>query len=220
MQPKFVGDIELQDAGLSITGVPMRFDKINVLSHVAGNQASIDGSFASAGDGQGTITGTVDWTRELQAKLKLQGKALQVSQPPAISAIINPIFDVIVKPSQRYVNIVGVIDVPRATIRPPEATGNVVSKSPDVNVIDRRLMGQIDDVLKVTQPWNINADVGVDLGERISFQGFGARLPLAGALHITQRGQGTMKAEGVVQVSRRSKAVSYTHLTLPTICSV
>ena len=27
-----------------------------------------DGSFASAGDGQGTITGTVDWTRELQAK--------------------------------------------------------------------------------------------------------------------------------------------------------
>ena len=51
----------------------------------------------------------------------------------------------------------------------------------------------------------INADVGVDLGERISFQGFGARLPLAGALHITQRGQGTMKAEGVVQVSRRSK---------------
>ncbi|TGP47176.1 DUF490 domain-containing protein [bacterium M00.F.Ca.ET.230.01.1.1] len=205
MQPKFVGDIELQDAGLSITGVPMRFDKINVLSHVAGNQASIDGSFASAGDGQGTITGTVDWTRELQAKLKLQGKALQVSQPPAISAIINPIFDVIVKPSQRYVNIVGVIDVPRATIRPPETTGNVVSKSPDVNVIDRRLMGQIDDVLKVTQPWNINADVGVDLGDRISFQGFGARLPLAGALHITQRGQGTMKAEGVVQVSRRSK---------------
>ncbi|MFO1383041.1 MAG: hypothetical protein U1E91_05280 [Moraxella sp.] len=127
MQPKFVGDIELQDAGLSITGVPMRFDKINVLSHVAGNQASIDGSFASAGDGQGTITGTVDWTRELQAKLKLQGKDLQVSQPPAISAIINPIFDVIVKPSQRYVNIVGVIDVPRATIRPPETTGNVVS---------------------------------------------------------------------------------------------
>ena len=43
------------------------------------------------GDGQGTITGTVDWTRELQAKLKLQGKELQVSQPPAITAIINPI---------------------------------------------------------------------------------------------------------------------------------
>ena len=205
MQPKFVGDIELQDAGLSITGVPMRFDKINVLSHVEGNQATLNGTFASAGDGKGTLTGTVDWTQQLQAKLKLQGTALQVSQPPSITASINPIFDIIVKPSQRYVNIVGVIDVPRATIRPPEATDNVVSKSPDVNVIDRRLMGQIDDVLKVAQPWSINADVGVDLGDRVSFQGFGARLPLAGALHITQHGQGTMKAEGVIQVSRRSK---------------
>ena len=71
----------------------------------------------------------------------------------------------------------------------PETTGNVVSKSPDVNVIDRRLMGQIDDVLKVTQPWNINADVGVDLGERVSFKVLGHALPLAGALHITQRGR-------------------------------
>ncbi|MGL5251683.1 MAG: translocation/assembly module TamB domain-containing protein [Moraxella sp.] len=205
MQPILVGDIELQDAGLTITGVPMRFDNINVLAHVEGNQATLKGTFASAGDGKGNLTGTVDWTKELQAKLKLQGSNLQVSQPPAVTALINPIIDVIIKPNQRYVNIVGVVDVPRATIKPPEATSNVVSKSPDINVIDRRLMGQIDDVLRVSKPWSINADIGVDLGERVNFQGFGARLPLAGALHITQRGQGSMKAEGVVQVARRSK---------------
>lgn len=39
----------------------------------------------------------------------------------------------------------------------------------------------------------------------MTFQGFGARLPLAGALNITQRGQGTMQARGAVQVAKRSK---------------
>lgn len=100
----------------------------------------------------------------------------------------------------------GVIDIPRAVIRPPEASENVVVKSSDVNVIDRRLAGQIDDVLKVSQPWHINAEIGIDLGANISFQGFGAKLPLAGALHLTQQGQSSLKSQGVVQVAKRSKA--------------
>ena len=59
--------LSYQDAGLSITGVPgcalirlmcyRTWQAIKPLLMV----------FASAGDGQGTITGTVDWTRELQA---------------------------------------------------------------------------------------------------------------------------------------------------------
>jgi autotransporter translocation and assembly factor TamB len=204
-QPKFVGDAEIQDATLVVTGVPIRFDNINVLAHVEGNQASINGGFTTPNDGKGKLTGTIDWQRELQAKLKLTGENLQVSQPPMLTARINPVFDVVVLPSKRYVNVVGVIDVPRAIIRPPEATAEVVTKSPDVNVIDRRLAGRLDEVLRVSKPWSINADIGVDLGDNVTFQGFGARLPLAGALNITQRGQGTMQARGAVQVAKRSK---------------
>lgn len=205
MQPKFIGDAEVTDGSATIIGLPMKLSGINVLTHVEGNQATLNGTFNSAGDGKGTLTGTIDWTKELQAKLKLQGENLQISQPPLLFAEINPLLDIIVKPQQKYVNIAGVIDVPRATLRPPEATKDVVSKSSDVTVIDRRLAGQIDDVLKVVQPWSINADVAVDLGNRVSFRGFGANLPLAGALSITQQGQGTMKGEGVVQVAKRSK---------------
>lgn len=205
-QPKFMGDVEVQNASVGITGVPMRFDNINVLAHVEGDQAKVNGDFVTAGQGKGAIEGTVDWTRELQAKLKVQGTRLLVSQPPMVTAEINPLFEIIVRPTQRYVNIVGAIDVPVATIRPPEANKNVITKSSDVNVIDRRLMGRIDEVLKVSQPWSINADVGVDLGNNVTFQGFGAKLPLAGALRLTQQGQGTMQAQGVVQVAKRSKA--------------
>ncbi len=205
-QPTFTGDAEVQNASLGITGVPMRFDNINILTHVEGNQANINGTFTTPNSGKGNLNGTVDWHNELQAKLKLTGNELLVSQPPMITARINPIFDIIVKPAQRYVNVVGVIDVPRGIIRPPEQTANVVTESKDVNVIDRRLQAQIDEVLRVTQPWSINADIGVDIGNRVTFQGFGSRLPLAGALHLTQQGQGTMNAQGVVQVAKRSRA--------------
>lgn len=204
-QPKLIGDAEINDGSATIIGLPMKLSGINLLAHVEGTQATLDGTFKSAGQGAGTLTGTIDWAKELQAKLKLQGENLQISQPPLLFAEINPLLDIIVRPQQKYVNIAGVIDVPRATIRPPEATRNVVSKSSDVTVIDRRLAGQIDDVLKVVQPWSINADIAVDLGNRVFFRGFGANLPLAGALSINQQGQGTMRGEGVIQVAKRSK---------------
>ncbi|SUD98954.1 Family of uncharacterised function (DUF490) [Psychrobacter phenylpyruvicus] len=91
-----------------------------------------------------------------------------------------------------------------ATIRPPEANEEVITKSEDVVVLDRQLVNRIEDVLAISKPWSINADIGVDLGENVNFRGFGAVLPLAGAVHITQKGQGVMNALGVVQVSRRS----------------
>lgn len=204
-QPKFVGDVEIQDASLSVIGLPMRMDNINILASVNGHQAKVTGDFTTPANGTGLITGSVDWLNELQAKLNITGENLQVSQPPLLTAKINPMFDIIVRPQRKQVDIVGVVDIPQAIIRPPEASKDVITQSPDVNVIDRRLAGQIDEVLKVTKPWAINANIGVDLGKNVEFQGFGAKLPLAGALHLSQQGQGTMQAKGVVQVAKRSK---------------
>ena len=44
----------------------------------------------------------------------------------------------------------------------------------------------------------------MDLGDNVNFRGFGAVLPLAGAIEVKQRGQGVMQGVGVVQVSRRT----------------
>ena len=128
-----------------------------------------------------------------------------VSQPPVLYAEVSPDINVIVRPNDKYVKIAGAVSIPNATIRPPEANEEVITKSDDVVVLDRRLIGNIDEVLAITQPWSINADIGVDLGDDVVFRGFGAVLPLAGAIHITQQGQGVMKAEGVVQVSSRTE---------------
>ena len=201
--PQFYGDVKLANGRIAMLDLPVNLTNINTEAKIRGTQATIDGSFKS-GTGNGTLTGTVNWQQKLQAKLSIVGERLVITQPPLLVAEINPDVDIIVRPTDRYVDIKGAVTVPSATIRPPEASEDIITQTEDAVVLDRRLIGNINDVLAVSKPWSINADVGVDLGEDINFRGFGAVIPLAGAINITQSGTGVMRARGVVQVSRRT----------------
>ncbi len=202
-KPQFYGDVKLADGRVAMLGLPVNLNKVNANAKIRGTQAVIDGKFNS-GTGTGTLTGTVDWQQKLQAKLSVVGKRLVLTQPPLLVAEVNPDIDIIVRPGDRYVNITGAVSVPSATIRPPEASEDIITQSEDVVVLDRRLIGNIDEVLAISKPWSINADIGIDLGNDINFRGFGAVIPLAGAINVTQNGTGIMRAKGVVQVSRRT----------------
>lgn len=202
-KPQFYGDVKLADGRVAMLDLPVNLSRINASAKIRGTDAVIDGTFNS-GTGTGVLTGSVDWQQKLQAKLSISGERLVLTQPPLLSAMVNPDIDIIVRPSDRYVNIEGVVSVPQATIRPPEASEDIITQTEDAVVIDRRLIGNIDEVLAISKPWSINADIGVDLGDDINFRGFGAVIPLAGALNITQSGQGDMRARGVIQVARRT----------------
>ena len=203
MQPQFYGDAKLTDGRIAMLDLPINLSKVNATAKIRGTEAIIDGQFNS-GPGTGRISGNINWQQKLQAKLSIDGERLVVTQPPLLIAEVTPDVDIIIRPTDRYINIEGAVSVPRATIRPPEASEDIITQTEDAVVIDRRLVGNIDEVLAVSKPWSINADIGVDLGDDINFRGFGAVIPLAGALNITQQGQGIMRARGVVQVSRRT----------------
>ena len=203
MQPQFYGDAKLTDGRIAMLDLPINLSQVNATAKIRGTEAVIDGQFNS-GPGTGRISGNVNWQQQLQAKLSVEGERLVITQPPLLVAEVNPDVDIIIRPTERYINIEGAVSVPRATIRPPEASEDIITQTEDAVVIDRRLMGNIDEVLAVSKPWSINADIGIDLGDDINFRGFGAVIPLAGALNITQQGQGVMRARGVVQVSRRT----------------
>lgn len=202
-KPQFYGDVKLVNGRVAMLDLPINLTKVNVAAKIRGTQATIDGRFSS-GSGTGTLTGTVNWQQKLQAKLSVVGERLVLTQPPLLYAVINPDIDIIVRPADRYVNIEGTISVPSATIRPPEASEDIITQTEDAVVIDRRNIGNIEEVLAISKPWSINADIGIDLGDDVNFRGFGAVIPLAGALNVTQRGQGTLRAKGVVQVARRT----------------
>ncbi|MGX8219579.1 translocation/assembly module TamB domain-containing protein [Psychrobacter celer] len=202
-KPQFYGDVKLADGRIAMLDLPVNLTNVNTEAKIRGTQATIDGTFNS-GSGTGTLTGTVNWQQKLQAKLSVVGERLVITQPPLLVAEINPDIDIIVRPGDRYVDIKGAVSVPSATIRPPEASEDIITQTEDAVVLDRRLIGNIDEVLAVSKPWSINADIGVDLGDDINFRGFGAVIPLAGAININQTGTGIMRAKGVVQVSRRT----------------
>lgn len=202
-KPQFYGDVKLSNGRIAMLDLPVNLSKVNAEAKIRGTQATIDGTFNS-GTGEGALTGTVDWQQKLQAKLSIVGEGLVITQPPLLVAEIDPDIDIIVRPGDRYVDIKGAISVPSATIRPPEASEDIITQTEDAVVLDRRLIGNIEEVLAISKPWSINADIGVDLGDDINFRGFGAVIPLAGAINITQNGTGIMRARGVVQVSRRT----------------
>ncbi|WP_201548044.1 translocation/assembly module TamB domain-containing protein [Psychrobacter sp. Pi2-1] len=202
-KPQFYGDVKLSDGRIAMLDLPVNLSKVNAAAKIRGTQATIDGTFNS-GTGEGELSGTVNWQQKLQAKLSIVGEGLVITQPPLLVAEIDPDIDIIVRPGDRYVDIKGAISVPSATIRPPEASEDIITQTEDAVVLDRRLIGNIDEVLAISKPWSINADIGVDLGDDINFRGFGAVIPLAGAINVTQNGTGIMRARGVVQVSRRT----------------
>ncbi|MFI8553994.1 translocation/assembly module TamB domain-containing protein [Psychrobacter sp. NPDC077938] len=202
-KPQFYGDVKLSDGRIAMLDLPVNLSKVNAAAKIRGTQATIDGTFNS-GTGEGELSGTVNWQQKLQAKLSIVGEGLVITQPPLLVAEIDPDIDIIVRPGDRYVDIKGAISVPSATIRPPEASEDIITQTEDAVVLDRRLIGNIDEVLAISKPWSINADIGVDLGDDINFRGFGAVIPLAGAINVSQNGTGIMRARGVVQVSRRT----------------
>lgn len=203
-KPLFFGNATLKDGRIAAVDVPIAFDNLNMDAQIRGTQATMAGTFQS-GTGTGELNADIDWQRTPTAKLSVKGDKLVVSSPPLLSATISPHLEIIARPSQKFVDIKGVVSLPYAVIRPPQATSNVVAQSPDVTVIDRRLRGNVAQILSQVEPWSINADIGVDLGDDVRFKGFGANLPLSGAIHLTQSGQGTLMGRGMVFVNERSK---------------
>lgn len=202
-KPLFYGNASLADGELALVDAPIALTDVELTASIRGTNSVLEGTFKS-GAGTGELSGTIDWQRELSARLSLLGENLAISSPPLLNASVSPHLELFVRPRQKYVDLKGVISVPSAIIRPPEATGAVTGESPDVTMIDRRATGNIDALLQVVAPWSINADIGLDLGDEVVFRGFGANLPLAGALHLTQSGQGVMQGRGVIQVSERT----------------
>ena len=72
--------------------------------------------------------------------MSIVGERLVLTQPPLLLAEINPDFDIIVRPGDKYVNSKGAVSVPSATIRPPEASEDIITQTEDAVVLDRRLI--------------------------------------------------------------------------------
>ena len=205
--PLLTGEMRLKDGAISMISLPVNLTNVQVYSSIRQDQASINGAFNSGG-GVGRLTGSVDWKNDPRIQLNLNGKDLLIRQAPLITAMITPDVSLDVLPFQKKLSLKGRVDVPRALISMPEVSAPVVNVSSDVRVVHE---GQDQlALLRSARPWDIRADLELNLGDRVIFQGFNSRIPLIGRLYLSQRGLETaMRANGAIGVSQRVKIEAY-----------
>lgn len=205
--PLLTGEMRLKDGVISMISLPVNLTNVQLYSSIRQDQASINGAFNSGG-GVGRLTGNVDWKNEPRIQLNLNGKDLLIRQAPLITATVTPDVSLDVLPFQKKLNLKGRVDVPRALISMPEVSSPVINVSSDVRVVHE---GQDQlALLRSARPWDIRADLELNLGDRVIFQGFNSRIPLLGRLYLSQRGLETaMRANGAIGVSQRVKIEAY-----------
>ncbi|KAA8734793.1 hypothetical protein F4V57_03260 [Acinetobacter qingfengensis] len=205
--PLFNGEIRLRDGRLAMISVPVDLRNIQLQSSIRGNQATLLGGFNS-GRGVGKITGNANWSGSPHIQLSVIGQELLVAQPPTISASVSPNIDIDIRPNIRQLTVSGKVDVPRAVISMPESSANVVNTSSDVRVV-RSSDDQLA-LLAAARPWNIRANIAINLGNQVIFRGFNSVIPLVGRLNLSQRGtEIAMQGTGAIGVSRQVKIEAY-----------
>lgn len=199
--------MRLKDGAISMISLPVNLSNIQVYSSIRQDHASINGAFNS-GRGVGALTGNVDWKNDPRIQLHLKGENLLIRQAPLITALVTPDLSLDVLPFKKKLTLNGKVDVIRALISMPESSAPVVNVSSDVRVVYE---GQDQlAILRAARPWDIRADVMVDLGNQVIFQGFNSRIPLLGRLYLSQRGLETaMRANGAIGVSQKVKIEAY-----------
>lgn len=199
--PDFYGEFKLDEGRVIMANLPVNLNRIQLRSSIRGTQASINGEFYS-GDGKGTLDGQAIWAGDPAINLKLAGDNLLIRQPPQLTARLSPALDIGIFPTRRRVNINGDVNIPSAVLSPTPTDASAVPLSADIRVVDRRLEVDPRKVMKAAIPWRIDADIQLNLGKGVFFRGFGANAPLAGSLHLRQRGYEGMTATGTVGVQR------------------
>ncbi len=206
-QPLLNGEMRLKDGAISMISLPVNITNIQVYSSIRQDYASINGAFNS-GQGAGALNGSVSWKDDPRIQLHLKGENLLMRQAPLITAVVTPDVSLDVLPFKKKLSLSGNVDVPRALISMPEASAPVVNVSSDARIV-REGQDQLA-ILRAARPWDIRADVMVNLGNQVIFQGFDSRIPLTGRLYLSQRGLETaMRANGAIGVSQRVKIEAY-----------
>jgi translocation and assembly module TamB len=206
-QPLFDGEMRLKNGEISMISLPVNLNNIQLYTSIRQDVATINGAFNS-GRGVGKITGSVDWKNDPHVQMRLTGDKLLIRQAPLITAIVDTDMELDALPLSKKITVKGKVDVPRALISMPESSATVVNVSPDVRIV-KEGQNQLA-ILKAAKPWSIRADVSVNLGDKVIFQGFNSRIPLVGRLYLSQRGLETaMRANGAIGVSQKVTVEAY-----------
>lgn len=196
-RPDVSGHLQLDNGTLAFKQIPISLKNTQANITLDNTHAKFTSTF-NMGAGTGELLGDVDLS-DMALNLNIKGQALQLPYQSSEVAV-NPNLHIALDPKKKRAKITGTLLLLHALIRPPDDT-DAIKVSDNVLLIDRRVSIDAAKILARATPWSIDTNVALDFGNDARFMGFGATLPLTGALHITQSGEQSLNARGMVMVA-------------------
>lgn len=175
-QPQVNGELQLSDAEIAGSQLPVSFEQLQLRALIEGERVRVDGNWRSGEQGQGRIAGTLDWRDALDLDLRVSGTRLPVIVEPYAELEVEP--DLRVELADEQLAVSGNVRVPRGTITVRELPPSTVRVSEDAQIVG-------EEAEQAQTPLAIRMDIDVDVGQdRLRFSGFGLTADLVGHLHI------------------------------------
>ncbi|PIE00829.1 MAG: hypothetical protein CSA79_02115 [Thiothrix nivea] len=200
-RPQVTGALRLQNGSLYLPETGSRLNDINLTVQAnRADQLSINGTLR-AGSGQLTANGTLrlaqlpDWS----ADVRIAGQDLLLMNSHEIQAKVSP--DLNVKAGPQSVVITGTVRIPETTVTLRELPSSASVRSDDIVIVGkgRPQPRKVTIAPDSGKPLYIRPDVMIELGERVSFSGFGLDARMTGRMRLLRNRQDIV-AEGRLNV--------------------
>lgn len=179
--PNLFGNLKIDDIQAVIYKMPFDITKGNLKLSFDGNKSNLHGLIYS-NENNLQISGTSNFIDEndLQISLKVQSKGFPLDVPSFGKMKISP--NVEIKLKDKELSLLGKIDVPSARIVINNLQSGLPSTSNDEFIINNDEFNAVPKASK----FMINSNLKLNLGDKVSFQGFGLKTNLIGNLTIKQ----------------------------------
>ncbi len=174
-EPKGDGDIMLEDGSVNLPSLGVQLSEIELSFIGSEGEADVRGKFSSGGGSIrviGTLSRNDNW--DISGLVSIVGKDFLLLNLPEYEVYVNPELDIDF--NLQRATIRGNVFIPKAYIAPEEMTGSVQESSDVVFV---------DDIDKKNESnYRLSTRIRLDLGEDVSFKGYGLKGRLTGGLDV------------------------------------
>jgi translocation and assembly module TamB len=187
--PKLEGALTVENGSATLLDPGITLRDIQLSTNANESELTLRGG-ASSGDGSVNLAGELQWGDPLVGELRVTGETFRIADLPPTFIDISP--DLKVKLNGRSITIRGDVLVDRANLSPIDIRMSA-RPSPDqvlIGVADR----DADD------PFDIDADITVQLSDQIAIDAYGLTGTLSGRLQIQQAPRQPALARGTLAI--------------------
>ncbi|MDT4807511.1 Translocation and assembly module subunit TamB [compost metagenome] len=175
LAPRVDGNLALSGGEISGPQLPTSFEQLAVQAQIAGESLQLRGNWRSGAQGQGSLSGQLNWAQGLEGDLQVRGERLPVNVEPYAQLEVEP--NLVARLAEGKLAIAGQVQVPRGAIEIRQLPASTVKVSDDAVVVGREQ--------EVAGGMQMAMDIDVTVGrDKLTFKGFGLTAELAGRLKI------------------------------------